>query len=319
MSLVASGLILKLIRAVLVMLSIASLAMLMKRRKLLSEEHIPIITAITVDLVLPFFLFSAMAKSTFDWDKALLPLILIIGELVCFVLAWVAARMLGLTAKQKGAFLLASTFGSTSFLGLPIIHQVLGENKAALADAIISHEFGMSMLLVTGGVAIAMHYGDHKEERSLQSIKKFFRSPIFVSLAAGMAWSIFGLPQTGWFPEFLFGLCHTISGGLSLLAGLCLGLMMRNVNWRHILKVLPIVAAIKLIVQPTVVGLSAKGLNLDLVAIQVLAIMSSMPAATFAAVLSERYGCDGNLATNLVLGTLVVSMITAPVALWIIL
>ena len=46
---------------------------------------------------------------------------------------------------------------------------------------------------------------------------------------------------------------------------------------------------------------------------QILVIMAAVPSGAVAAVMSERYGCDGSLASTIVILSFLVSLITLPI------
>jgi predicted permease len=50
---------------------------------------------------------------------------------------------------------------------------------------------------------------------------------------------------------------------------------------------------------------------------QVLILEASMPSAMLSVVLANRYGCDAELAAKLVFATLIASLFTATLVLWV--
>lgn len=303
------------IGAISVLFLFVLLAQVLKRFKLLQPKDLPALTMLVVDVAFPAFLFTALAQVSLDLEKLRLPLILATGESVCFGVAWLLAKTLRLSRPQTGAFLLAATFGSTSFLGIPVIQQVMARSPEAMADAVISLEFGMSLVLVTVGIAIAIYYGHSERGQARLYLERFFRGPVFIATALGFAWSVAELPTTGMFVGPFFHACELAKSALPLLAGLCIGLMLKPVAWRDVLPVLLAVIAIKSLLQPLVVGFGGRALGLDVIAFEALVILAAMPSAAFTAVLSERFGCDGALATTLVVGSLAASLLTIPLSL----
>jgi predicted permease len=45
---------------------------------------------------------------------------------------------------------------------------------------------------------------------------------------------------------------------------------------------------------------------------QVSVILAAMPSGAIAAVIADRYGCDGKLAAAIVIGTYLLSLVTLP-------
>ena len=291
------------------------LALWLRKRKLLGRENLSGLTTLVTDVVFPAFLFAALAKATYSLDSLLLPMLLGGAEFVALAVAWVVARMMRLNRAQTGAFVLAAAFGATSFLGLPIIEQVLARQPGAMVDAVVSVEFGTSFLLITLGMGTAMHYGSSEKAALAQSFKRFFTGSTFLALVAGIAWSIFELPTDGFAPGLLFRMCELATGALPLLVGLCIGLMIKPVAWRDVSRLLVAAGIIKLLILPMLAATGGQILQLDAVAIEVALILAAMPSAALSAIYSERYGCDGNLASSLIIGTLIISLLTIPLSL----
>lgn len=305
----------QIVQAVSVMALFVLLALWLRKRKILGRDNLPGLTGLVTDVVFPLFLFAALAKASFTVENLFLPLILASSESVCLVLAWTVARFLRLSRARTGAFMLASAFGATSFLGLPIIQQVLSTQQGAMADAVVTVEFGTSFLLVTVGLGVAIHYGSCEVGQYSKSIKRFFTGPTFIALIAGLLWSVLKLPTDGFLAGLLFHLCDLAGNALPLLAGLCIGLMIEPVDWRDVLKLFIAACVIKLLIMPMIAASGGHYLQLKPVAIEVALILAAMPTATLSAIYSQRYGCDGKLASSLILGTLVVSLFTIPLSL----
>ncbi len=71
-------------------------------------------------------------------------------------------------------------------------------------------------------------------------------------------------------------------------------------------------AAIKLIVKPIISFVIAEMEVLPTLDTEILLIETAMPSGTVAAVLADRYGCDGAIASALVVATYCLSLLTIP-------
>ena len=72
-----------------------------------------------------------------------------------------------------------------------------------------------------------------------------------------------------------------------------------------------------MIIQPALVSYGAYAAALPVMNRQVLFVMASMPVGAVAAVLADRYGCDGRLAAVLVVCTYLISLVTIPLLLFV--
>lgn len=314
----SSALLPGLMQAAALMLLLALMGAWLELRGILPRESLPILTRLVTDFLFPLFLFGSLARAEFSFHQLTLPLILALAELACLAAAWFAARLLGLNRAQTGAFLLCAAFGSVSFLGVAVIQQIFPGDAQAMANASMTLEFGMSILMITLGVAMAMHYGGRGDGDVGAYLRKFFTGPIFIGMVAGVAWSLLELPHDGALASFIFRFCDMLGQALPVVALLCIGLMLRKIPWRNFIPVLLTAAAIKLLLQPSLAGLAAPAFDLGMLELEELLILAAMPTAVFAAILSERYGCDGKLATSLMIATLLLSPLTMPliVTLW---
>jgi predicted permease len=102
------------------------------------------------------------------------------------------------------------------------------------------------------------------------------------------------------------------TNGLEILVAVSLGLMLRPVQIRHILPLFLLIVGLKLFLQPLFVLYGASLLSLSPLATEILVIEAAMPSGAVAAVIADRYGCDGPLASALVIATYLVSLLTIP-------
>jgi predicted permease len=107
-----------------------------------------------------------------------------------------------------------------------------------------------------------------------------------------------------------------LKGALMLVVALTIGLMLRPISIRRLGVALAAVAAIKLIVDPWIAAELARLDALGHLKLEVLLIEAAMPSGTIAAVLAARYGCDGSFASALVVLTYSLSLITTPLAVY---
>jgi predicted permease len=103
-----------------------------------------------------------------------------------------------------------------------------------------------------------------------------------------------------------------IALSLVIFVALGIALMLRWIPLRTIGLLAGITIVLSLILQP-LVALYLSGLvHLPAIETDILLLETAMPSGMIAAVLCDRYGCDGELASVLVIATYLFSIITLP-------
>jgi hypothetical protein len=151
------------------------------------------------------------------------------------------------------------------------------------------------------------------------TLKQFLTTPIFIAFVLGLAVSILlGTGQiagSAIYQDVFMGFFGVIKQSLDLLVWIAIGLMLRPVNLRTYLPFLCFIIAVKMILQPMLVLAGAHVAGLGLLPQEILLIEAAMPSGAIAAVLADRYGCDGPLAASIVIGTYIAGLVIIPLVL----
>jgi len=302
---------LSLIQAMIVILGLVLVGFILKRRGVISAGDRAIFGRLTTDLALPALIFATLSRQNIQEGELAAVWIMAVSLLSCMVLAWIVGRALGLLASQLGAFILVASFGSSSTLGYALISQTFTD-PAALGEAVIISELGVGIPIFTVGVAVAIYFGQGRGGSIQSSFKAFLKSPIFISLVLGLAvaflhlnWDVFPL-------IILTRILDLLGGTLAIFVALAVALMLRPIPFRSLAPLILAAAAIKLLAKPLLAFALARVELLDPLDMEILLIETAMPSGTVAAVLADRYGCDGGLASALLIATFAVSLITIP-------
>ncbi|AGA89936.1 putative permease [Thioflavicoccus mobilis 8321] len=303
----------KLIESVGLLVILILLGVVLRRIGLLRDEHGPLLARLVTQVTLPALIFSALARSTMQWVYLELAGAMLFAETLCLALGWILARAARLGPAQSGAVILTAGFGSSSLLGYPLISALYPDDAPALMQAAVISELGVAPLLFTVGTMIALYYGAHTATNGttpLRAALKFFYSPIFIALCAGLAWSLAGLPHSGPGLDMLFRGLGQLADANTFLVALTVGVALRFDGLRAILWLALGVAAIKLLLKPLLVWLPAHWIGVSSIELQILLIEATMPSAMLTAVLARSYGCDATLASKLILATSLASIAT---------
>jgi predicted permease len=162
------------------------------------------------------------------------------------------------------------------------------------------------------GIFIAMHFGadNSGKKESLQTMLRFFYSPIFIALVSGIGFSFVKLPENNIFLGGFYQALELISGANTFLVALTIGVMLHFKDLSKVWWVVALVVFIKLIVQPVLSYSQSILFNFPELWHQIVVLEAAMPTAAMTAVFAKRYGCDAELTSILIFATFISSCIT---------
>jgi hypothetical protein len=297
-----------------ILVALVLLTLLLRKCSILTSEHQTLFSKLVTDFALPALIFSTLSRQAIDIQK-LLPALIMTGTiLIACSLGFAAGKLLKMDRKSLGAFVLVSGWGSSSTLGYALIMQCFGNNPEAMGDALIISELGAGVPLFLLAIPFAMYFGrEHADERDmLASVAEFFRSPMFIALVLGIAFSYFKLPQENIVVKTIYSLLGIIGDSIEIFTAFAVGLMLQKIPFRRMLPPIAALFVINLIAEPLLALGGAHLFGLSRLEDQVLVLEAAMPAGAIAAVVAARYGCNGGLASALVIAMYVLSLGTIP-------
>ncbi len=297
-----------------ILVALVLLTLLLRKCSILSAEHQTLFSKLVTDFALPALIFSTLSRQAIDIQK-LLPALNMTGTiLIACSLGFAAGKLLKMDRKSLGAFVLVSGWGSSSTLGYALIMQCFGNNPEAMGDALIISELGAGVPLFLLAIPFAMYFGrEHADERDmLASVAEFFRSPMFIALVLGIAFSCVKLPQENIVVKTIYSLLGIIGDSIEIFTAFAVGLMLQKIPFRRMLPPIAALFVINLIAEPLLALGGAHLFGLSRLEDQVLVLEAAMPAGAIAAVVAARYGCNGGLASALVIAMYVLSLGTIP-------
>jgi len=301
------------IQALIILIALIFLGMFLRKWGILQDSDGMTLSRIIVNVTIPALILSSLSQAHFESEKLLLALVMVVSQLLCALLAWIISWVLKLSRPRRGALILASTFTSSAFLGYAVVKEAFHNNSDALADAAIVSELGVATLLFTFGIFIAMYFGN-TEVGSLKvrvrEMLRFFYSPIFISLIAGISLSFFKLPVKNIILSSFWELLNLISNANTLLVALTIGVMLHFRDLRKVWWIVLIAVVLKLIVQPLLSYSQAGIFGFPDLWQEIVVLEAAMPTAAMTAVFARKYGCDAELASILIFATFISSCIT---------
>ena len=306
-----------LIRAVAIFFLLVIFIQILKRRGIFSTANLPTFGKLITELILPITIFSTLAVSRVELQFIYAAGIYLSVSLLICAVAYLICRFFKFSNAVTGTLVILSGFGSTSTIAYPLISQTYGPVSDAMTRALIIGEFGSVLPFFTIGVLMVSYFGRKTGADNtrifFESVKSFLRTPIFLSLVAGLAVSMIpplsGLMASDFFTSFF----AYFNNGFEMLVAITIGLMLRPVKINEILLYLAIAVPLALIVMPLTLFGFATVLQVPELTREVLVILAAVPSGAVAAVMAERYGCDGALASMIVVISFMFSLVTITV------
>lgn len=298
--------------SVITMLTIISLAIVLKMIGILKKEHSHLFSRIVIQVTLPAIIFSSLATTHFSGDFFLMSLMMASLEIVIIIMAWTIAKIFQFKRGEKGALILVSSFGMTAMLGYPLIRQIFPGNALAMEEAVITGEFGVGFLLFIIGPLIAMYYGNSNVEGKLiiASIKKFIISPIFISLIAGLVFSFIPINPNSKLFNALVHIFQLVGQANLLMVAFTIGLVIEFKRIKHVYLFMSMAIILKLIIKPLLSLLLTKFPQMTDLMREIVFIETAMPSAILTAVYAKQYNCRPDLVSMAIMVTLVVSLLS---------
>lgn len=253
-----------------------------------------------------FFFFDPIIYMGAIWDIKLnelkiiaLPFMGIFALLLGGVLAFIFARLLKLTRKQTGAYIICGGFTNIGSIGGLLCFTFLGEAGFALASFYKTFEMFVYYIV---GFPVARSYSEdavdsnHFKERARKVLLDPFVLVAAVSMLAGLLLNISGVER----PDFYGSVNAVLIPTASILLLSSIGMAMHFERARQYVKEGLLIALIKFAIIPIVVTAVSCLLGLgkidDGLPLKVVLILSSMPVGFTAMVPPTIYNLDVNLA-----------------------
>jgi predicted permease len=295
-----------------VIVGLILVCLLLRRRSVISDDQKTLFGRLVTDFALPALIFTGLTRQTLEMSDLIAVAIMTVTLFICMFLGWIVGRALGLGPTQLGAFILVAAFGSSSTMGYALISQAFPNDPTALAEAVVISELGVGIPLFTVGVAVAIFFGRAEGSSLTLGLRQFLTSPIFISVLLGLTFSFIKLPLNNPLLDIPFRILEVIGSSLVIFVALTIGIMLKSIPLKGLIHLIVAVAAIKLIAKPLIAFAMAEMQLLPPLDMEILLIETAMPSGAVAAVLADRYGCDGAIASALVIVTYGLSLLTIP-------
>ncbi len=267
-------------------------------------------------LVMNVFLSATILKSVINVEPtmsngeiyqivALFFLMMVIAGLVGFV----AAKILRIPKEQEGVVLCLITYMNTAFVGFPIVETVYGPEAVFYASL-----SGIPFNLMIYSVGTLTLCGGTTGEKI--PFRKMLTAPLVMTLIGAVIFT-FRIP----FPKVVEDTVSTLAGATIPMSMIIIGTSLGEVpikdalmDWRNY-----IVSLVRLVICPIVTYLILSRLIDNAMIVGIITIMAATPSAMVLTVLCIQYDRDDSLASRGIFISTVLSAITIPFVIWLLL
>jgi len=289
------------------------LGLVVRRLKIVDASATKQMNSLVFKVALPIMLFKTVYGSDYSQmlDRKFM-LFLIISVIAFFFICWLIAVKLIDDDKKKGAFVQGCFRGNYAILGIALSAEVLGFMPSIAITGVIIIVPLFNIL----SVIILTIYGEQKVESkniAITIIKSIVTNPLIIGIFAGIVLTLLNIE--------IIPLLNTPLSMVSSLATpfalLVIGASLDFSQVKERLKYTLAASALKLIIMPLIfvplailAGISTEG-------IVVLFVLYAAPTAIASYAMAAHMGTDEHLASNIVLLTSLISILTYTIGVYI--
>ncbi|OUO81156.1 hypothetical protein B5F53_00840 [Blautia sp. An249] len=279
-------------------------------RGVVSEDYAKRTNQVVFQTALPAMLFQDIAEtdpqSLMDGKLILAGLL---GTLLVFLISWgLAEKTIGIPGKV-GAFVHGSYRGNFVYIGLPLIMNILGRDTLTCAPSVIA-----TVLPAYNIFAVFILTIKNKNAQKVQVGKialEILKNPMILAILAGLPFSIWQISL-----PYVLDQAVGYLGDLAMpLALLLIGMNIHVKNLKSHWKITAMACVCKLVLSPAVGLCLGWLLGVSNEAMVTLFVLFSVPSAANSYIMTRSMNGDGELASSIVAGTTLVSVITLAVGI----
>lgn len=318
------------LRAILPILFVILLGYVVRRFSSWSDDFYKTLNQLCFRWFLPIHLFcnvySVESLAEVNWRVIGF---IFLSILFCLVLGMAVSKIFVRDRRQKGVIAQATFRSNQAILGIPLANALGGE--ASMAFASMATSVCVPLFNVLGVITLTIFSGTPEQKISIRSlIRRVVTNPLIIGCLSGMALVVLRqfLPVVDGEPIFtirnqfpsLFQALTNLSKVASPVMLFVLGTRLNFTSVPGLLPQLRLGVLMRLIICPAAVlslaVLLREPLGLTTLEMPTLIAISSTPVAVSSAVMVQEIGGDDQLASQLVVWTSVLSMITVFCVVW---
>ncbi len=274
------------------------------------------IVTLVLWVLLPLAVFFSLHDLPLNAAALRILLYVLATTLIALVVAWFWLRKTKLSAKTKGAYLIAAVFGNVLFLGLPLNNTIFAgwTMRIAIEYMLIANV----ILLFTAGAVLARNVAESGKptlgksaSAVFQEYRVWLKEPVIWAALVGLLVNLAGVGIPAWAEQVE----AMVNGVLIPLLLLSVGLALNwTKSWNNqLVGVIPVVV-IQLILVPFVMwGMVSLFGDAGLQTTKALLLDSMLPATLFGFIMCGRYKLDAAAYALAFSATSLLALVTVPI------
>lgn len=273
-----------------------------RKRNIINDQVNKGLTEFLLNITLPFMIITSF-NFNFSFDMLQKSGAVLVYTLCIFLISYIIGRILFRKYPQdiKSVLMFSAMFSNCGFMGFPVIQNIYGKEGVFYAAL-----FNMPFTILVWTVGIGLYSG----EKDFSSIKRALLNPGTISVYIGLFLFVFSIKL----PAFIYNTLEMVGGMTTPLSMIVIGAMLGGMNIREVFTSLPSYYStlVRLIIVPLVVFAMLKLLGASGMSFGVLVLISAMPVAANTAIMSEKYGANSGFASKCIFISTVLSAVTIP-------
>ena len=289
---------------VLILFILILIGYFIRYRNLIDKSFTSKLSNLVLSIFLPALIINSM-QINFEPSIINKIIIIILLSFITYLISYLIAYSLKFIFKSDkdiGVYQYAVMFSNVGFMGYPVVQSIFG-SSALFYASIFNLPF--NLLIMTLGVYLLCR-GNENYDFSIKS----FVNPVIVSILIGFILFIFRIKL----PVFINDTLELLGDLTTPLSMLIIGSMLCESPAKECFlnKKLYLIVFIRLIFIPACIYFILKGIINDKLLLSIPVILTSMPIATNAAIMANKYKANESLASQLVFLSALLSIITIP-------
>jgi predicted permease len=311
---------------------VIAIGFFIKKRGLISEEHVPVLNRLTYNFGLSALVFIGITDNKFSdiFDVKLLK-VLFPAYFIYIALVFLAFYFTKINTRTKSAIMVSSYRNNMAFIGMPILLYSFGNLASAKASIVIAvllplniivtavfyQVFKVSLNSDPGGPNAAAN-GQNSIVRGFnikRLLREIFLDPVIIAVLAGLLISYFNL-QLPIPVKNIFSILSDMAVPLALIS---IGASFKFSHVKKNLKYLALISVSKLIVFPLIaMFFSFYVFKLASLDASVIVILFGTPIAVATYMQSAKYDTDHDFISSAIITSTIASAVTLSVWLFIV-
>ena len=290
-----------------VLFILIALGFLLRKRNLISNEFTKSASDLVIYVTLPSMIVASMDR---DFSAALIKTgfsIFLCGSLMYVLLivsAFTFSRLRKIEDGDRQVYEFMMIFGNVAYLGYPVLKIMFGEMGVFYGSFL---NIWFNILVWTLGIKLM-----HKDQRKIDFFKAFL-NPGLIAIGLGMIVFVFPVD----IPQALKTTLNILGEMTVPLCMLLIGAFMTEARFKDFLanKNLYLFSLTKLVVMPLVMMLIMMPFKITSTVKVIPVVMSGMPAGVNTAIFARKFGRNYHLASQGVVLSTAISLLTIPILL----